>query len=105
MVRALEDKKAEEILLLDVRGVCSFADFFIICTASSDRMVRALMESVAEAAHKEFHAAVRTEGHPETGWVLVDLGSVIAHVFSPSRRKYYNLEDFWRDAKVMVHIQ
>lgn len=105
LVRTLEDKKAEEILLLDVQGVCSFADYFVICTASSDRMVRALREAVVETAHKEFHAAARMEGRADSGWVLVDFGSVIAHIFSSSIREYYNLEDFWREAKVLVHIQ
>lgn len=105
LVRALEEKKAEEILLLDVQGRCSFADYFVLCSASSDRMLRALVESVAETAHMEYHAASRMEGRAESGWVLVDLGSVIAHILSPARREYYNLEDFWKEAKVLVHIQ
>jgi ribosome-associated protein len=105
LVRALEEKKAEEILLLDVQGRCSFADYFVLCSASSDRMLRALVEAVAETAHMEYHAAARMEGRAESGWVLVDLGSVIAHILSPARREYYNLEDFWKEAKVLVHIQ
>jgi ribosome-associated protein len=105
LVRSLEDKKAEDILLLDVQGLCSFADFFVLCSGSSDRMLRALTEAVVETAHKEFHAAARLEGHTEGGWVLVDIGPVIAHILSPERREYYNLEGFWKDAKVLVHIQ
>jgi ribosome-associated protein len=105
LVRALEDKKAEEILLIDVQGHCSFADYFVICSGSSDRMLHALAESVVESAHKEFHAHARTQGRSESGWVLVDLGPVIAHIFSPDRREYYTLEEFWKDAKVLVHIQ
>jgi ribosome-associated protein len=105
VVRTLEEKKAEEIILLDVQGRCSFADYFVLCSASSDRMLRALTESVVETAHKEFRLSVRLEGRSDSGWVLVDLGSVIAHLLSPDRREYYNLEEFWKDAKVVVHIQ
>jgi ribosome-associated protein len=104
-VRALEEKKAEEILLLDVQGRCSFADYFVLCSASSDRMLRALMEVVIETAHKEHRAAARTQGRSESGWVLVDLGSVIAHILTPARREFYDLEGFWKEAKVVVHIQ
>jgi ribosome-associated protein len=105
LVRTLEDKKAEEILLLDVQGHCSFADYFIICSGSSDRMLRALTDSVIETAHKDFHAHARMEGRSESGWILVDIGPVIAHILSPERREYYNLEEFWKEAKVLVHIQ
>ncbi|MBN1439860.1 MAG: ribosome silencing factor [Anaerolineales bacterium] len=105
LVRALEEKKAEEILLLDVQGRCSFADYFILCSASSDRMLRALKEAVVETAHKEHRVAVRWEGRSESGWILLDLGPVIAHLLSPSRREFYDLEGFWREAKVVVHIQ
>lgn len=105
LVRALEERKAEEILLLDVQGRCPFADYFVLCSASSDRMVRALTESVVETAHKEYRIPARLEGHSESGWVLVDLGTVIAHILSPQRREYYDLEGFWKDGKVIVRIQ
>ena len=105
LVRALEEKKAEEILLLDVQGHCSFADYFILCSATSERMLRALGEAVIETAHKEHRAAGRMQGRSESGWVLVDLGSVIAHILTPSRREFYDLEGFWKEAKVLVHIQ
>jgi ribosome-associated protein len=105
VVRALEDRKAEEILLLDVQGRCSFADYFVICSASSDRMLRALKETVVETGHKEHRMAARIEGRAEHGWVLIDLGSVIVHILAPDRREYYNLEGFWKESKVVVHIQ
>jgi ribosome-associated protein len=105
LVQALEEKKAEEILLLDVTGKCSFADYFVLCSASSERMLRALSESVIETAHKEYRLATRVEGRSDSGWVLVDLGSVIAHILSPERREYYDLEGFWSQARVVVHIQ
>jgi ribosome-associated protein len=105
LVRALEEKKAEEILLLDVQGRCSFADYFLLCSGSSERMLRALSETVVEAAHKEYRVSARVEGHGDSGWVLVDLRSVIVHIFSPQRREFYDLEEIWKDGKVIVRIQ
>ena len=105
MVRALEEKKAEEILLLDVQGRCSFADYFLLCSGSSERMLRALSETVIEAAHKEYRVSAHREGHTESGWLLVDLRSVIVHIFTPQRREYYDLEEVWKDGKVIVRIQ
>jgi ribosome-associated protein len=105
LVRALEERKAEEIVLLDVQGRCPFADFFVLCSGTSERMLRALEETVVEAAHKEYKIPARLEGHPESGWILVDLGTVIAHIFTPQRREYYDLEELWQDGKVIVRIQ
>jgi len=105
LVRALEERKAEEIVLLDVQGCCPFADFFVLCSGSSERMLRALTETVVEAAHKEYKMPARLEGRPESGWVLIDLGTVIAHIFTPQRREYYDLEELWKDGKVIVRIQ
>ncbi len=68
-------------------------------------MLRALADAVMETAHKEFHAQARSVGRSESGWILVDLGPVIVHILSPDRREYYNLEEFWKEAKVLVHIQ
>jgi ribosome-associated protein len=105
LVRSLEDKKAEAILLLDMQGRCPFADYFVLCTGSSDRMLRALAETVAEAAHREGHTPARLEGHSVNGWILVDVGAVIVHILSPDRREYYDLESLWKDGKVLLQIQ
>lgn len=104
-MRALEEKKAESILLLDVQGFCSFADYFVLCTGSSDRMLRALAEVVAETAHQEGKKPARLEGHAVNGWILVDMGSVVAHILSPQRREYYDLEQLWKEAKKLIQIQ
>ncbi len=105
LVEALEAKKAEDIVLLDVRGQCMFADYFIIGSGTSDRMLSALAEGVREAERESRHLGGRTEGRAEGGWVLVDLGSVIVHLFSPERREYYALEELWRAAKVILRVQ
>jgi ribosome-associated protein len=105
LVRALEEKKAESILLLDVQGSCPFADYFVLCTGSSERMLRALAEVVAETAHRDARTPARLEGHAVNGWILVDMGAVVAHILSPQRREYYDLEDLWKDARKIVQIQ
>jgi ribosome-associated protein len=105
IAKVLEDKKAEEIVLMDVQGQFPFADYFVFCSASSDRMIRALAEAVREEAHAGHQASMRLEGHAENGWVLADLGAVVVHVFSRARRTYYNLEELWREGKILLRIQ
>ncbi len=106
LVDVLEDKKAEDIVLLDLAGHSVFTDFFIICTGTSERQLNALVDAIDEAAHKSHQLkSPRVEGHPEGGWVLVDFGTVIVHVFSPAQRRRYKLEELWHDGKVMLRIQ
>ncbi|MDW8326896.1 MAG: ribosome silencing factor [Anaerolineales bacterium] len=106
LVETLEDKKAEDIVLLDLRGKCSFTDYFIICSGTSERQLDALAESVAETAYKKHRLkSPRFQGHAAGGWILIDFGDVIVHAFSPEQRKRYRLEDFWREARVVVRIQ
>lgn len=102
----LEDKKAEDIVLLDLAGRSDFTDFFIICTGTSEPQLNALVEAVDEAARKSYQLkAPRVEGHPKGGWVLVDFGTVIMHAFSPAQRRRYKLEELWHEGKVMLRIQ
>lgn len=100
------EKKAENILLLDVRQVAVFADFFVLCTATSERQIEALRSAIRE----ETKAALRViplnvEGEASSGWVLIDYGSVIVHLFTADVRAYYNLEGLWRDGRVVIRIQ
>jgi ribosome-associated protein len=104
LINVLEDKKAEQILLLDLREIAPFTDFFIICNGSSDRMLSALAEAVSEGAHKH-QLNTRIEGRPEDGWLLVDLGDIIVHLFSPDQRDYYRLEQLWDKGKVLLRLQ
>jgi ribosome-associated protein len=105
MVNSLEEKKGENILLLDIHEVASFADYFIICNGTSERMLDSLAEVVCESAKKNFGLIGRVEGLPSAGWVLVDLGDVVVHLFSPDRRDYYRLEDLWSKGKVLLRLQ
>jgi ribosome-associated protein len=104
----LEDKKGEDILLLDIHEVSSFADYFVICSGTSDRMLQALADAAMEQVRKEYkeHSIRgRKEGASENGWVLVDFGDVVLHLFSPERRKYYLLEELWNLGKVVLRLQ
>ncbi len=104
MVDVLEEKIAEDILLLDIHEIASFTDFFIICSGSSDRLIDSLAKAVAEAAH-EMKQVAKIQGRAYTGWVVADLGDIVVHIFSPDQRDYYQLEQLWERGKVLVHVQ
>jgi ribosome-associated protein len=104
-VNALEDKKGENILLLDIQGLATFADYFVLCSGTSDRMLKALADAALEQVKKLHQLPGRVEGEAQDGWVLVDFGDVILHLFSPDRRNYYRLEELWNQGKVLLHLQ
>ncbi len=94
------------MLLLDVRERCVFSDYFLLCNAENDRQLRAMMRGILDSARESAEARpIATEGDPEGGWVLIDFGDVIVHLFSPERRRYYQLEDLWRDGRVVLRMQ
>jgi len=90
---------------LNIREVSVLADFFVICSGSSARMVKALMNEVLDEVKKEFKQNARVEGEPLAGWMLADFGDVIVHIFSPDRREYYDLEELWAEAKTILRLQ
>jgi ribosome-associated protein len=101
----LEEKKGEDILLLDIHEIASFTDFFIICSGSSDRMLGGLADGVLEKMKATHGLLGQCEGRPEDGWVLIDYGDVIIHLFSPDQRNYYRLEDLWERGRVLLRLQ
>ena len=105
IVNILEEKIGENILLLDIREVAVIADYFVICTGTSDRMIKALADAVLEGARQEDRPKGRLEGEGRDGWVLVDYGDVVVHLMSPERRNYYRLEDLWNQGKILVRLQ
>ncbi|MCH7586934.1 MAG: ribosome silencing factor [Chloroflexi bacterium] len=106
IVDSLEKKKAEDILLIDLIGVCSFTDYFVICTGSSERALKSLADEV-KGRVKEVHVINErsTEGDSTSGWVLIDYGDVILHLFSKLLRKYYQLEELWSEGKFLLRFQ
>jgi ribosome-associated protein len=105
IVTSLEDKKGEDILLLDIHEISDFADYFVICSGTSDRMLQGLADGVLEQVRKQYNIRGRIEGSPQDGWVLVDYIDVVLHLFSPERRDYYRLEELWGRGKVLLRLQ
>ena len=105
IINSLEEKKGEDILLLDIQKISSFTDYFVICTGTSDRMLDALAEAVTEAIRKKHQKKGRVEGSPQEGWTVIDYGDVVVHLFSPDQRDYYRLEELWNQGKVLLHVQ
>ncbi len=99
--KAVDDKKAEDIVVLNMEGVSLIADQFIICHANSERQVQAIAREVADKAAEIGHPVRRIEGMDLARWVLVDLGDVVVHVFHRDERGYYNLERLWGDAPML----
>jgi ribosome-associated protein len=100
------DKQASEIVLLDIRGVSLIADYFVICTVGNERQAQAILRDLGDKLLEEFgRKPLHTEGTPDSGWVLLDYGDVIVHVFSPSQRAFYNLEQLWAAATPIIRLQ
>ena len=96
--RVAEDNKAEDLVILDVHGISSFTDFFVIMSGRSTRHVQALAESMENELRSKRIKTSRAEGLQEGKWVLLDFGDVIVHVFYYDQREFYDLEGLWHDA-------
>ena len=97
--KALEDKKGEEIRIIDISKVSVLADYFIIANGSNRSQVQALSDNVAEMLGRAGVNAKQVEGYETANWVLLDFGDVIVHVFDKENRSFYNLEHIWHDGK------
>lgn len=104
MLAVIEDKKGIDILILDIRSISLIADYFVIATAETGRQVDAMLDGLAPRL-KDLDRRARVEGESDSGWVLVDGGDVIVHLFSPAQRRYYALEELWKEAKTVVRVQ
>ncbi len=92
--------------MLDIRPVSLLGDFFVVSSGESDRQIRAIVEGIRLQVKNTLHTLpLRIEGTPSSGWMLMDYGSVIVHIFSPTMRDYYQLEELWSDAPVVVKMQ
>ncbi len=100
-----EDKQAADIVMLDLRSLNSVADYFVICSGDSDRQLRAILSAIDEGITREFGLDARAEGTAESGWVLLDYGDVVIHIFSAAMRDYYRIERLWSKATPVVVVQ
>jgi ribosome-associated protein len=99
------DKKASDVMILDIQEVTTFADYFVICSGNSSRQINAVADAIEEELDKQGARLLHREGTADAGWVLLDFGDVIVHVFGAKEREYYRLERVWSEAKTVVYLQ
>ena len=105
MVDLAEDKQAHGVVLLDIRSQSTIADYFVICSADNERQIKAIVEHIDVKVHQEYGLNARMEGTPDTGWIVLDYGDIVVHVFSPIQRDYYRLERLWSKVPPVVVVQ
>lgn len=100
-IAALEDKKAEDIRIIDITEVSVLADYFIIASGSNRSQIQALTDNVEEKLGRAGYHIKQVEGYDNANWVLMDFGDIIVHIFDKENRLFYNLERIWRDGKTV----
>jgi ribosome-associated protein len=101
----LADTPAAHTRVLDIRGISTLADFFVITSGENERQLRAITRQLADDLAKRDVRPARIEGEPASGWILLDYSDVVVHVFDDELRRFYNLEELWQDATVLLEIQ
>lgn len=105
IVELAEDKKAADIVLLDLTGLTTLADAFVICSGGSERQLDAIADGIVEGMRAEKIRPIGREGTATSHWVLIDFGAVVVHIFTPPERDYYSLEKRWSEAKTVLRVQ
>jgi ribosome-associated protein len=103
-VEIASDKQAADIILLDSRGICSFADYFVMCSGESTRQLKAISEEITHVLKQSGVQPHHHEGTADSGWLLLDYGDVIVHIFALAERDYYKLDELWAEAKPVLRI-
>lgn len=105
LIESIEEKKGVDILLLDMQEQTVIADYFLLCNSTNERQLRAIAEAIREDAKmKAKVGGAKIEGDFRSGWVLVDFGDLMVHIFSEEKRSYYNLEELWHEGKVVIRM-
>ncbi|MFP4323437.1 MAG: ribosome silencing factor [Anaerolineales bacterium] len=106
ILEQISDVKGEDIIIIDIHELTPIADFFVICSAASERQLKAIVNRISEEVRKAGGSKpLRVEGEASGGWVLLDYGDVVVHAFTPEQRRYYDLEGFWEAAKTVTRMQ
>ncbi|MGH2515490.1 MAG: ribosome silencing factor, partial [Ktedonobacterales bacterium] len=105
LVDAAADKKASDITLLDIRDLSVIADYFVICTGANSRQIQAIASAIEDTTSDLGISTRGREGNAETGWLLLDFGDIIVHIFGPMEREFYRLERLWSGAPAVVYLQ
>lgn len=101
----ISDKKGSDIILLDTGKVSTIADYFVIATAESERQAKAIVDDIEKKMKAQRKFPLGSDRETSSGWVLLDYGDVIVHIFDPGTRDFYDLEDLWSNAPVVVRMQ
>lgn len=104
-VDATENKKAEDIVSLNMKGISDMTDYFVVCHGNNERQVQSIARAVKEGAHEQAIDVKRMEGYQSARWVLIDLADVVIHVFHKDERNYYNIEKLYQDAPIESYGQ
>lgn len=105
IVAIAEDRKAADIVVLELTALTTLADYFVICSGGSERQLGAIADAIVEGLRSEGSRPIGREGLAASHWVLLDFGSVIVHIFTPPERDYYALEKHWAEAKTILRVQ
>jgi len=105
VVEAASDKQASNIVLLDTSAVSDFADYFVICSGDTTRQIEAIRDEVGHVLKREGILPHHYEGTLDSGWLLLDYGNVIVHIFATPEREFYQLDKLWSQASTLVRIQ
>jgi len=105
IVELAEDKKAADIVLLDLTGLTTVADYFVIASGGSERQLDAISDGVASGLRDLGIKPIGREGTPDSHWMLLDFGAVVVHIFTPPERDFYQLEKHWSEAKTILRVQ
>ena len=101
----ISDTPASNTLVLDIHEMSPFADYFVICDGENERQLRAIAREIGDSLSKQGVRPERTEGSPNSGWILMDYGATVVHVFDVDQRAFYRLEELWSDAPTLLAIQ
>ena len=104
-VEATENKKAEDIISLNMKGISDMTDYFVVCHGNNEKQVQSIARAVKDAANEAEIEVKRMEGFNEARWILIDLANVVVHIFHKDERDYYNIEKLYRDAPLESHRQ
>ena len=105
VVELAEDKKAADMVVLELAPLTTLADYFVICSGGSERQLDAIADGIVSGLRDEKVRPIGREGTAASHWVLLDFGSVIVHIFTPPERDYYGLEKHWSEAKTILSVQ
>jgi ribosome-associated protein len=101
----LEEKKGEDIVLLDIQKINAFTDYFIFCSGTSERMLRSLMHAVLDEVKTKHQLSGNVEGGADCGWIAIDLIDIVIHLFSTSQREFYQLEELWNNGRIILKVK